>query len=100
MTLDGERGVGLVTDHPFVNHEEWWERCSTCGLSMAAHALLHAGVGYRMREELDGLSFRCPECVRLEREDCTHACPTCGGTRVQGGPDEFGNYDPCPTCQL
>lgn len=68
MSLDGERGVSLVSDHPFAPRGDWWSLCRTCGLGQAAHQIA--------------------------------VCPDCGGSGVRADHDGFGNYDPCPTCQL
>ena len=34
---DGERGVGAITDHPFVPRGLWYTVCEACGLAEAAH---------------------------------------------------------------
>lgn len=35
--LDGEQGVGIIRDHPFIPDGEWWRLCVECHLSEAAH---------------------------------------------------------------
>lgn len=38
MAADGEQGMSMVTDHPYVPRRESWSRCRDCRLYEASHA--------------------------------------------------------------
>jgi len=43
---------------------------------------------------------KCEACGLSEAaHETTTLCAACKGSGVMGGPDSFGNYDACPTCE-
>lgn len=58
--------AALISDHPFAA-AVWWECCTTCGLSMAAHVSLSDAARTQRVDELAALEYRCPECVRQDQ---------------------------------
>lgn len=56
-----------ITDHPF-DAERWWERCTHCGFSMAAHDTLTDTVRADRAVTLGAHDHRCPACVQLDHD--------------------------------
>ena len=68
MTLDGEAGVSIITDHRFRSPiEQPWGLCIVpgCGLGEAAHSAAE-GIYTPVR------AYRCPYCVNVGEAVCTH----------------------------
>lgn len=59
--------VVTVTAHPF-EASPWWERCTVCRESMAAHATVHPMTAHEMAEDLAEHDWRCPQCIQLDRD--------------------------------
>jgi hypothetical protein len=57
----------VITDHEF-DAPRWWERCSTCGYSMAAHERMSDRARLERASQLGALDHRCPSCVQLDRD--------------------------------
>lgn len=61
--LDGERGVSIVSDHPFEPRDEWWSQCVSCGLAESAHASTLVDPSDRAYGDTPALIARaCREC--------------------------------------
>jgi hypothetical protein len=73
MSAEPEGAIGgtLIENHVY-RAEPWWDRCVTCGLSMAAHVHVAAQTLSAMETELAGLTYRCPYCIDRRIDPCPH----------------------------
>jgi hypothetical protein len=61
----------MISAHAF-EAAHWWDRCSVCGYSMAAHTAMTEPVRVACATSLGTLDHRCPKCVQLDHDKVEH----------------------------
>lgn len=61
--------TSLVIDHDFRAAPRWWERCTACGLSIAAHSGVFITTRAAISDDIARTPYRCPECVTASEYD-------------------------------